>query len=232
MTTTSVRTPIDMPAAALAQLIAAGDLSSVEVVAAHIAQIEAVNPALNAVVVKRFTEARAEAQAADLRRSRGEPLGLPHGVPVTVKEAIDLAGTPSTAGLASRATALAPADNPFVARLRAAGAIVLGKANVAQLENSDVHDQWLLSTHASTYVECYSVNSRQKKDPSRLHWGQPAAPEELHLGGPLVKHACEALGCVDTVDGDRVIALPMTASAAATLGVRASTLPWAFAASR
>lgn len=133
MTTTSVRNPIGMPAAALAQLIAAGDLSTVEVVAAHIAQIEVVNPALNAVVVKRFTEARAEALAADERRSGGEPLGPLHGVPIMVKEAIDLAGTPSTAGLASPVATLAPADNPFVARLRAAGAIVLGNTNVAQL---------------------------------------------------------------------------------------------------
>jgi fatty acid amide hydrolase len=133
MVTTLTRDLIGMPAASLVQLIAAGELSSAEVVEAHIERIEAVNPALNAVVVKRFAEARAEAHAADQRRSRGEPLGPLHGVPVTVKEALDLAGTPSTAGLTARAHRRMPSDAPSVAALRAAGAIVLGKTNVAQL---------------------------------------------------------------------------------------------------
>jgi hypothetical protein len=75
MTTTLTRQLIGMLAATLAQLIAAGELSSAEAVEAHIERIEAVNPALNAVVVKRFAEARTEARAADRRRSRGEPLG-------------------------------------------------------------------------------------------------------------------------------------------------------------
>ena len=117
----------------LAAAIAGGELSAAEVVEAHIARIEAVNPALNAVVVKRFAQARAEAAEADAQRARGGALGALHGVPITVKECLDLAGTPSTFGLAARTRNVAPADDPYVARLRAAGAIVLGKTNVAQL---------------------------------------------------------------------------------------------------
>jgi Asp-tRNA(Asn)/Glu-tRNA(Gln) amidotransferase A subunit family amidase len=112
MATILTRDLIGLPAATLAQLIAAGEHSSAEVVEAHIKRIEAVNPALNAVVVTRFAEARAEAHAADRRRSRGEPLGPLHGVPVTIKEALDLAGTPSTAGLAARAHVPMPSDAP------------------------------------------------------------------------------------------------------------------------
>jgi fatty acid amide hydrolase len=116
----------------LAARIASGDVSAVEAVEAHIARIEAVNRRLNAVVVTRYAAAREEARAADQRRATGEPLPPLHGVPVTIKESLDLAGTPSTFGFAGRKGVLAEADDLYVARLRAAGAIVLGKTNVAQ----------------------------------------------------------------------------------------------------
>ena len=125
--------PCVSTASELARRIADGSLTAVEAVEAHIARIERVNPALNAVVVKRYDDARAEAREADRRRVAGEPLGALHGVPVTIKECLDFAGLPSTFGLASRARHAADADDPYVARLRAAGAIVLGKTNVAQM---------------------------------------------------------------------------------------------------
>lgn len=99
----------------------------------HIAVIEARNPALNAVIAKRFDQARAEAREAEARRLAGVPLGPLDGVPVTIKDSLDLAGFASTFGLPSRKGAVADADEPHVARLRAAGAIVLGKTNVAQM---------------------------------------------------------------------------------------------------
>src|SRR5262245_5156846 len=82
----------------MAALIARGELSSAEAVEAHIARIERVNPALNAVVIKRYDAARGEARAADAARARGESLGPLHGVPITVKETLDLAGTPASFG--------------------------------------------------------------------------------------------------------------------------------------
>lgn len=116
-----------------ARLIRNGELSSLEVVNAHIDRIEAVNPALNAVVVKRYEAARAEACEADRQRASGAPMGALHGVPITVKECLDLAGTPSTFGLPARANVMIDRDDVYVARMRAAGAIVVGKTNVAQL---------------------------------------------------------------------------------------------------
>jgi fatty acid amide hydrolase len=116
-----------------ARLIRNGELSSLEAVNAHIDRIEAVNPALNAVVVKRYETARAEAIEADRRRANGAPMGDLHGVPITIKECLDLAGTPSTFGLPSRAKVILEHDDVYVARMRAAGAIVVGKTNVAQL---------------------------------------------------------------------------------------------------
>jgi fatty acid amide hydrolase len=116
-----------------ARLIRNGELSSLEVVNAHIERIEAVNPSLNAVVVKRYDAARAEAREADRQRASGATMGALHGVPITVKECLDLAGTPSTFGLPSRASVMAQRDDAYVARMRAAGAVVVGKTNVAQL---------------------------------------------------------------------------------------------------
>jgi fatty acid amide hydrolase len=120
-------------AAEIARRVRAGDLSAREVVEAHIRRIEAVNPRLNAVVWPMFDEARAAADAADAARARGAPLGPLHGVPITVKDQFFVAGTPTTFGLPSRGDHRAAADAPTVARLRDAGAIILGKGNVPQL---------------------------------------------------------------------------------------------------
>jgi len=124
---------IRLSASEMARRIAAGTLTSVDLVEAHIRRIQAVNPQLNAVVVPLFDQARAEARAADAARDRGEPLGRLHGVPITIKECFHIAGTPSTEGVHRFADELLAEDNPLVARLRRAGAIVLGKTNVPQL---------------------------------------------------------------------------------------------------
>jgi fatty acid amide hydrolase len=117
----------------LAGLIAEKEVSSLEVVEAHIARIEEVNSALNAVIWKRYPEARAEARRADEALARGDRVGPLHGVPITIKEAFALAGSPATFGLQSRAQHMAAEDDIYVARLRQAGAIILGKTNVSQL---------------------------------------------------------------------------------------------------
>ena len=122
-----------LTASELAERIRAGELSSQEVVEAHIRRIESVNPRLNAVVVPLFDQARTQAQAADAARAQGQPLGPLHGVPVTIKEQYLVKGTPSTWGLLNQATHRAQDDGPLVKRWRAAGAIILGKTNIAQL---------------------------------------------------------------------------------------------------
>ena len=128
----------------LAAMIAARTVSSAEVVEAHLARIEAVNPALNAVVRVLADEARAGAAAADRAVRSGESLGPLHGVPCTVKENIDLAGTPTTQGLVALKDAVAPVDAPVVERMRAAGAIPIGRTNLPDLglrvhTDSDLH---------------------------------------------------------------------------------------------
>lgn len=107
--------------------------SAREVVDAYIRRIEEVNPSLNAMVVPLFDRARADADSIDAARANGEKLGPLAGLPFTVKESFDVVGTPTTLGLTSLANHRAAADAACVQRLRAAGAILLGKTNVSQL---------------------------------------------------------------------------------------------------
>jgi fatty acid amide hydrolase len=122
-----------LTATQIAEQIRTGEISAVEVVEAHIARIEAVNPRLNAVVVTRFDEARAAAAKVDDARRRGESLGPLAGVPITIKECFHVAGTATTLGVPHFASDIQQTDGPLVARLRSAGAIILGKTNVPQL---------------------------------------------------------------------------------------------------
>ncbi len=113
--------------------VVSGAVSSREIVDAHIRRIEEVNPKLNAMVVPLFEQARRDAAAVNDAWARGEKLGPLAGVPFTVKEAFDVAGTATTLGLTTRAKHRADADAQCVAQLRRAGAILLGKTNVSQL---------------------------------------------------------------------------------------------------
>jgi amidase len=122
-----------LSATELAQRIARRQLSSAEVVDAHLARIDAVNPALNAVVRVLADEARAAAALADKRLADDETVGPLHGVPFTVKENIDMAGLPTTWGVPALATAVVPADAPVVERMRAAGAIPIARTNLPDM---------------------------------------------------------------------------------------------------
>ncbi len=117
----------------MASLVRESALSPVELVEAHLRQIAAVNPAINAFVTVCADEARAGALRAESAVKHGQPLGLLHGVPVTVKDSFDVAGLPTRAGSRLRPGTPAAADAPVVARLRAAGAIVLGKTNTPEM---------------------------------------------------------------------------------------------------
>jgi amidase len=122
-----------LSASELAQRIARRQLSSVEVVDAHLARIDEVNPALNALVRVLADEARAGAALADKKLAAGEAVGPLHGVPFTVKENIDMAGLPTTWGVPALAQAVVPADAPVVERMRAAGAIPIGRTNLPDM---------------------------------------------------------------------------------------------------
>jgi fatty acid amide hydrolase 2 len=120
----------------LASAIRRGEVSSREVVEAHIELIQRREPALGALVADRFNRARAEAEAADARvAAAGEGDELPPylGVPCTVKESIGVEGMPNTAGVVARGPTPSPHTAPTAARLIQAGAIPLGVTNTSEL---------------------------------------------------------------------------------------------------
>lgn len=118
-----------LSATELARAIRSGQVSSVEVIRAHLQRIEKVNPAVNAVTVVLSNRALAQGRAADRALAAGEDLPALHGVPFTVKENIDLVGAPTTAGVAALSGAYPSRDAPAVEHLRAAGAIPLARTN-------------------------------------------------------------------------------------------------------
>ena len=121
-----------MGAAELATRIRARDVSSREVVQAHLDRIETVNPKLNAVTAVLAETALAAADAADAMVRSGAAPGPLCGVPMTVKENMDVAGSATTFGLAMLRNAIAKEDGPLVASLRAAGAIPIGRTNMPE----------------------------------------------------------------------------------------------------
>lgn len=126
---------IDTSVADLVRRIRDRELSPVEVVDAHIRRIEAVNPAINAVIAERFEAARAEARAAEARvQSAADPTDLPPllGIPFTAKEYIAAEGMPLSGGVWSRRHVRADSDAETIRRLRGAGAILVGITNVPE----------------------------------------------------------------------------------------------------
>lgn len=117
----------------IVELLKVGQLSVREVVEAYIQRIGEVNQKLNALVFPMFEQARKDATSLDSARAQGEELGPLHGIPITVKESIEVAGTPSTLGLTERVSHRAAANAVQVTRLKQAGAVLLGKTNVSLL---------------------------------------------------------------------------------------------------
>jgi Asp-tRNA(Asn)/Glu-tRNA(Gln) amidotransferase A subunit family amidase len=123
---------VELSACEMAGGIRAREFSCLELVEAHLAQIERLNPVLNAYVQVRAEEVRVEARHADARvASKGELPPL-HGVPISIKSSIDVAGMRCEAGSKLRKGHVPSNDATLVARLRAAGAIVLGVTNTPE----------------------------------------------------------------------------------------------------
>jgi amidase len=120
-------------AASIAEMIRKRHVSSEKIVKTLLDRIEKINPKLNAVVQLAGDRALAEARDADRAVSIGDVKGPLHGVPITIKDSLDTAGIISTGGTTGRSTFVPSEDATVVARLRRAGAIILGKTNTPEL---------------------------------------------------------------------------------------------------
>jgi Asp-tRNA(Asn)/Glu-tRNA(Gln) amidotransferase A subunit family amidase len=122
-----------LSAVEIAEQVRRRQVSPVEVVEAHLARIDTVNPRINAFVDLDRERALREARAAEAALRAGGELGPLHGVPISIKSSIDVAGMRCEAGTKLRAGNVAAKDAPLVRRLRQAGAIVLGVTNTPEL---------------------------------------------------------------------------------------------------
>ena len=123
---------IFMSATKLAQQIRAKKISAVEAVEAFIARQLDINDEMNAVVMNCYARARKEAKALDDKAARGEWVGALHGVPMTIKDSLDAEGVISTGATYGRQQYIPTKDATVVARVRKAGAILLGKTNTPE----------------------------------------------------------------------------------------------------
>jgi len=135
----------------LAEAIRTKKVSSLEVVNACLGRIEQVNPRLNAVVQLVADSARANASQADAELAQGKRRGPLHGVPFTVKDSFDAGGVISTAGTQGWAKRVPAEDATLVARIRGAGAILLGKTNTPEFTWSDETDNLVYGRTSNPY---------------------------------------------------------------------------------
>lgn len=176
------------------------ELSSREAVDAHIAAIEARDPAVNAVCTQAFDRARREADAADSANAERHQRGALHGLPILIKDNQMTAGITTTLGSPTRRDFMPDADAGIVARIRAAGGIVLGKTNIPEF-----------SIGANTVNPLFGAT------------GNPFAPELTcggSSGGSAVAVACELAPLATGSDHGGSLRIP--ASYCGVVGFRAT----------
>jgi len=126
----------DLTALELAEQIGSRAVSPVELIRAVHSRLDETEPFLNAYILRMDDEALAAAQTAEAEITAGRYLGPLHGVPIAIKDNIAVAGTMTTAGAKVLANNLTPEDAEVVKRLRAAGAIIVGKTNMSEMAAS------------------------------------------------------------------------------------------------
>src|SRR5215468_8491619 len=162
--------PMDLaqlPAWQMATGIRNGNFSATELLEAHLRNIERWNSKLNAFVSVDQQRARLQAKEADEAVKTGRPLGPLHGVPITIKSSIDVAGLLCETGTKIRKGYIAASDAPLVSRLKAAGAIVLGNTTVPEFLMA-----W--ETHSALYGQTNSPWDLQRT-PGGSSGGEAAA---------------------------------------------------------
>lgn len=195
-----LRELLSATATELARLVRERQVSAVELVRASLHHIDATHGQLNAVVARCDVRAEAEARSADAAVGRGEPLGPLHGVPITIKDSHDTQGLVTTGGTLGRAGHIPAADSPPVARLRAAGAIVLGKTNTPELTLSFITDNLVYGRTNHPDDQARTPGGSSGGAAAILAAGGPALELGSDLGGSIrvPAHWCGVCGLKTT----------------------------------
>jgi amidase len=167
-------------------------VSSREVVEAHLARIEQVNPRVNAIVRVLADDARRMADEADRALARGGELGALHGVPFTIKDNIDVSGQPTTNGLPIFTEAIAPGDAPVVERMLAAGAIPIGRTNLPDMGLRIDTDSSLYGRTQNPWMHGRTAGGSSGGEAAALATGMSPIGLGNDIGGSLRNpaHAC------------------------------------------
>lgn len=178
----------------LAEGIRNGRWTSRQVVQAHLDRIGEVNGHLNAIVKVLSAAALEAADRADAAVAAGEPLGVFHGVPFTIKENIDVEGQPTTNGIPAMADAIAPSTAPAVERMLAAGAIPIGRTNLPDMGLRIHTDSTLYGRTKNPWHPERTAGGSSGGEASALASGMSPIGLGNDIGGSLRNpaHACGA----------------------------------------
>ena len=185
-----------VPATELARRLRAREVSAREVVAAHLDRIEAVNPAVNAVVTLTPELAVERARSADDAAARGEVLGPLHGLPIAHKDLVATAGIRTTWGSPIFADLVPEADDLLVERARAAGTILLGKTNTPEFGAGSQTFNPVFGVTRNPYDLARTVGGSSGGAAAALACGMVSVADGSDLGGSLRNPAsfCNVVG--------------------------------------
>ena len=164
-------------AAAAARGLRAGDFSATELLENVLQRVDELNPQLNAIVEDRRDDGRARAAELDQRSAAGDWQGPLHGLPVTIKINVDLAGSATSNGLPALADAIAQEDSPIVSNLRRGGAVIFGRNNAPELSmractDNPLHGRPHNPPQHQHHVAADVVNFRPRRDRGGRQQGQ------------------------------------------------------------
>jgi Asp-tRNA(Asn)/Glu-tRNA(Gln) amidotransferase A subunit family amidase len=186
--------------AKITQEIRSKNLSPVEIVELHLKRMETLQPKLNAFVHLDAEGAREQAQAVESSVLRGDQLGSLHGVPLTIKSCIDVAGWPCPAGSLLRKEYVPGQDAPLVSRLKAAGAILLGNTNTPEFLMAYETDNLLTGKTSNPWDLAHSAGGSSGGEASAIAAGCSAGGVGSDGGGSIrvPAHFCGICGLKPT----------------------------------
>jgi amidase len=180
----------------LAAMLASGELSAREVLDAHIARIEATNPAVNAIVTISVERAEEDAARADDARARGESLGVLHGLPIAHKDLAMTAGIRTTMGSPLLASQVPAEDEEMIRRLRLAGCVTIGKTNTPEFGAGSHTFNPIFGATRNPFDLSRSAGGSSGGAAAALACGMVPIADGSDLGGSLRNPAsfCEVVG--------------------------------------
>jgi Asp-tRNA(Asn)/Glu-tRNA(Gln) amidotransferase A subunit family amidase len=186
--------------AEIRQEIRSKNVSPVEIVELHLKRIEALQPKLNAFVHLDLEGARRQARAAENSVLRGAQLGSLHGVPLSIKSCIDVAGWPCSAGSLLRKDYIANQDAPLVSRLKAEGAILLGNTNTPEFLMAYETDNRLTGKTSNPWNLAHSAGGSSGGESAAIAAGCSAGGVGSDGGGSIrvPAHFCGICGLKPT----------------------------------